>query len=85
MRSDDIVKTGYKITILVAIASLAAYVSLVISPVVGFSLLAVSPILLCLTTCGIAGGVIGGATWFSRSKTKQHDTMGTDKKSKECC
>lgn len=78
-------KTGYKITILVAIASSAAYVSLTISPVVGLSLLAVSPLLLCLGTCGVMGGVIGGAAWFSRSKTKQHDTMGPDKKSKGCC
>ncbi|MDE1814813.1 MAG: hypothetical protein KGH87_08080 [Thaumarchaeota archaeon] len=78
-------KTRNKIILLVAIASLAAYVSLAISPVVGLSLLAVSPLLLCLTTCGIAGGVIGGAAWFNRSKTKQHDSMGTGKKSKECC
>jgi hypothetical protein len=69
----------------VAIASLAAYLSLTVNVVAGLSLLAVSPLLLCLGTCGIMGGVIGGAAWFSRSKTKQHDSMGTDKKSKGCC
>ena len=85
MQSDDTMKTRNKIILLVAITSLAAYLSLTISPVVGFSLLAVSPLLLCLATC-VVGGVIGGATWFSRSKTKQRDLMGTDKrKSEGCC
>jgi hypothetical protein len=85
-------KTGKKskskyiaIGAVIAIASLAAYLSLTINAVAGLSLLAISPFLFCLITCGIMGGVIGGAAWFSHFKTKQHDSMGTDKKSKGCC
>ncbi|HEU5221658.1 MAG TPA: hypothetical protein VFU58_06320 [Candidatus Nitrosotalea sp.] len=70
---------------IVVILSLAAYLSLAVSTVAGLSLLAVSPLLLCLGACGIMGGVIGGAAWFSRSKTKQYDSIGTDKKYKGCC
>ncbi len=69
----------------VAIASFAAYLSFAINAVAGLSLLAISPLLFCLITCGIMGGVIGGATWFSRSKTKQHNSMGAEKKSTGCC
>lgn len=86
MQSDESVKTRYKIILLVAIALSAAYISLTINVVAGLSLLAISPLLLCLATCGIMGGVIGGATWFSRSKTKQRGTMVTEKrKSEGCC
>lgn len=78
-------KTGYKIIFLVVTASLAAYLALTINVVAGLSLLAISPILFCLATCGVIGGIIGGATWFSRSKTKQHNSIGADKKSTGCC
>ncbi len=74
------IKTGYKIVFLVAIASVAAYLSLTTSAVLGLSLLAISPLLLCLITCGIAGGVISGATWFSRSKTKKELLDGNREK-----
>ena len=70
----------------VTIASSVAYISLTINMAAGLALLAVSPLLFCLATCGVMGGVICCATWFSRSKTKQHDSMGTDKrKSEGCC
>ncbi len=79
-------KTRNRIILLVAITSSAAYISLTTNAMAGLSLLAISPLLLCLTTCGIAGGAIGGATWFSRSKTKQHDSMEADKrKPRGCC
>lgn len=61
------------------IVVLATYLSFTNNPAIGASLLVFLPFLLCPIVCG----AIGGAMWFSRSKIKQRDSMGTDKKIRE--
>jgi hypothetical protein len=84
VRSDDAVRTGNKMALLLggAIVIFAVYLSFTNNPVTGASLLVILPFLLCPIVCGAASGVM----WFFNRSKKQHDSIRIDKrKSKGCC